>query len=170
MTHVADHAVIGAAKPPAACRRRPSTLRPASINCRDRRWPALVSALTAMREARRCSVRIIDADCGAGTMLVCAARHARALGFTAIEAHGIDDAPALVARARAAAALVSDPAIGLSFAVGDVAAGLEGEAEFPADIVICHDHRTGDAAIARAVTAAGRMLVTDAAAAQALAA
>ena len=159
MTHAADHVVPGQPRRPARAAPRRAVPR---LRCRDRRWPALAAALAALRETRRCSVRIVDAECGAGTMLMCAARYARALGFTAIEAHGIDDAPALVARARAAAAQVGDPAIGLSFATGDVVGALASEAEFPADIVVWHGCGAGDAAVARAVAAAGRTLIADA--------
>lgn len=84
MTHLADHVVGGIV----ARRRSPGPSRAAppqvTVRCRDPRWPALAAALAALRETRRCSVRIVDADCGRGTMLLCAARHARALGFGSI--------------------------------------------------------------------------------------
>lgn len=161
MTHVADHFIAG------PLRRRSRTVRhsaaPATptLHCRDERWPALAAALAALRATRRCSVRIVDADCGAGKMLLCAVRYARALGFTAIEARGIDKAPALVDRARTAAAVVHDPAIGITFETGDVVGALETESEFPADIVVWHGCRARDAAIAQAVAAAGQTLIAD---------
>lgn len=160
MTHVAEHAVAGRIGPRPA-RRAPAVARRTPVRCRDPRWPAVAAALAALRETRRCSVRIVDADCGSGSVLLCAARYARALGFTSIEAYGIDTAPAQVARACAAAAVVHDPAIGISFAAGDVAGALKAEAEFPADIVLWHGCRAGDAPVARAVAAAGRTLIAD---------
>lgn len=157
MTHLAEHDVGRAIARPRTARRRRAV---PSVRCRDRRWPALAAALAALRATHRRSVRIVDADCGAGNVLLCAALYARALGFTAIEAHGIDGAAALVDRARAAATAVRDPAIGLSFATGDIAAALAAEAEFPADIILWHGGR--DAPVARTVAAAGRLLIADA--------
>ena len=126
----------------------------------DPRWPAIAATLAALREKRRFSVRIVDADCGAGTLLLHAAHHARLLGFTAIEARGIDGAPSLIGRARAAARRVADPAIGISFEVGEVIAALHDEDDVPADIVLWHaPHAAGiDAALARA----GTVVVCDA--------
>ncbi|TPG52026.1 SAM-dependent methyltransferase [Sphingomonas glacialis] len=112
-----------------------ATRRP---GCRDPRWPEVAAALAALRAAKRCSVRIVDAECGTGTLLLCAARFARALGFTAIEARGVDDAPALLDRACAAAAQMHDPAIGITFERGEPIAALCEESEFPADIVLWH--------------------------------
>lgn len=103
---------------------------------RDGRWPAIADALAELREAGRYSVRIVDADCGAGALLIHAVWHARSLGFTAIEGRGIDGAPALIGRANAAAARERDPAIGLTFEVADLTQALEEEAELPADILL----------------------------------
>lgn len=102
----------------------------------DPRWQAICAALARLREQGRCSVRIVDADCGAGSLLVLAAHHARALGFTAIEGRGIDQSPALVGRARASASRAGDPAIGLEFDVLDVFEALRAEEELPADILL----------------------------------
>lgn len=102
----------------------------------DERWPAVAAALAALRERKRCSVRIVDVDCAAGCLLLQALRHARALGFTAIEGRGIDGSPALIGRARAAASRLADPAIGVVFEVKDMAAALRDEQDFPADIVV----------------------------------
>jgi hypothetical protein len=104
------------------------------------------------------SVRIVDADCGAGTLLIRAARHARTLGFTAIEGRGIDGVPALIGRARSAAARLDDPAIGLCFDMADLRRALDEEAEFPADILLC-DNRHGRADLALAIAAAGRVVI-----------
>ena len=105
----------------------------------DPRWPAIGEAMASLRHAKRRAVRIVDADCGAGALLIQALRHARALGFTAIEGRGIDTSPALIGRARAAAAKLHDPAIGVAFDVADPVEGLRDEVEAPAEILLCHD-------------------------------
>ncbi len=89
-----------------------------------------------MREARRHAVRIVDADCGDGALLLAAVRHARALGFVAIEARGVDGAPALIARARTAAATLDDLAIGVTFDNADMVAALAQEHDLAPDIVL----------------------------------
>lgn len=130
----------------------------------DDRWPAIVTALAALRDAGRYSVRIVDADCGAGGLLLAALRHARTLGFTAIEGRGIDGAPSLVARAAAAAARLRDPAIGVTIELGDLVTALADEADLPADIILFHriPASAERAAVAEAVTAAGRLVILDA--------
>lgn len=163
--------------PLATTRLFPPPLRPfsaegpaaaASIGQRDTaqddRWPAIVAALGALRDAGRYSVRIVDADCGTGGLLLAALRHARTLGFTAIEGRGIEGAPALVARAAAAAALLRDPAIGVTVELGDVVTALADEVDLPADIILFHELPAcaDRAAVADAVRAAGRLVILDA--------
>lgn len=164
MTHVAEYGIEGVFRP----RRTVRAHRPAATpRCRDARWPELAARLRALRADRRHSVRIVDADCGKGTLLLCAVRLARALGFTSIEARGIDDAPALVDRARASAADLHDPAVGITFEARDLVNALGDETEFPADIVVWHgcparcdaDRRRR---VERAVACAGRALIADA--------
>ncbi|MBD8617590.1 SAM-dependent methyltransferase [Sphingomonas sp. CFBP 13728] len=139
-------------------RRRPNAPATATRPEHDDRWPAVAAALGELRLAKRRSVRIVDADCGAGTLLLRAVRHARSLGFTAIEGRGIDGAPALIGRARAAAASLDDPAIGMSFELADLRAALTEEAEFPADILLC-DNSAGRAGLSVAIAAAGRVVI-----------
>lgn len=122
----------------------PSTILGSRTAHHDARWTDICGALAALRERGRHSIRIVDADCACGTLLIEAARHARALGFTAIEGRGIDGSPAMVGRARAAAARLHEPAIGLTFEVADIVDALEREADFPADIVLWHGGRAGD--------------------------
>jgi len=129
----------------------------------DRRWPALAETLGHLREAGRHSIRIVDADCGAGCLLIHAARYARTLGFMAIEGRGIDGAPQLVGRARAAAARLGDAAIGLGFEAADLLTALEEEAEFPADIVLWHGEPGGldETRVLAALHRAAGRVITD---------
>jgi SAM-dependent methyltransferase len=159
MTHAADHSIGWArSRPPI---RLPETALPRLLHCRDLRWPAVAAALHTLRAANRCSVRIVDAHCGAGTLLLCAARYARALGFTAIEARGIDDSPALIERALASAAAVQDMAIGLTFEAASLIDALDDESAFPADIVIWRGRAGYQAEERVAVACAGRTLIPD---------
>jgi len=104
----------------------------------DPRWPVIAAALATLRGDGRHAVRIIDADCGAGSLLLQAVHHARSLGFTAIEGRGIDGLPALIGRARAAASRCTNLAIGTTFEVADMVTALREEHDLPADLVICH--------------------------------
>ncbi|MEG3125691.1 SAM-dependent methyltransferase [Sphingomonas sp. GB1N7] len=160
MTHVAEHCIAGPLLRRAIRPRRVASAR-ARPRCRDRRWPEVAAALVSLRAARRCSVRIVDADCGSGALLLCAVRYARALGFTAIEARGIDDTPALVGRARASAMVLHDAAIGITFEKGDLVRALDEEADFPADIVMWHGCAGCSAEEVQAVACAGHRLIAD---------
>lgn len=160
MNNVAEHA-IPCSTTRLPVRRAVATPAKRGVRCSDARWPEVAAALAELRAARRCSVRIVDADCGTGALLLCAVCHARALGFTAIEALGLDDAPTLVERARAAAAIVHDPAIGITFETTDLVDALGEESDFPADIVMWHDCQGCDVAVAQAVAAAGHTLIGD---------
>jgi len=140
---------------------RPSLCRTARC---DPRWPSITAALAALRERHRHAVRIVDADCACGTLLIATAWYARALGFTAIEGHGIDDAAPLIGRARAAATRLHDPAIGLSFERADIAQALAREADVPADILLCHDRHAADddeGRTARLLADAGHVVIDD---------
>ena len=129
----------------------------------DPRWHDLAVALAALRENRRRAVRIIDADCGSGAMLLEAVMHARRLGFTAVEGRGIDTSPALIARARNGAARLRDPGVGIVFEVADMTAALEGEADFPADIVLWHGSRPDERRpeLLKALCRAGAVVIGD---------
>jgi SAM-dependent methyltransferase len=121
----------------------------------DRRWPAILRKLTALRRRGRRSIRIVDASCGTGQLLIHAVRRARMLGVVAIEGRGIDRDPAKIVQARNAAKAAADPAIGLDFAIGEPIAALGDEAEFPADIVL-YTAGKEDRAVRKAASAAGR--------------
>jgi hypothetical protein len=129
----------------------------------DRRWPQIAAALGELRERGRYAVRIVDVQCACGTLLIAAAHHAYALGFTGIEARGIDHSPARIGRARAAANRLCDPAIGFRFEVADTVQVLAEEADFPADIVLWHGQPPGglQAGIREAVAAAGDFIIGD---------
>ena len=141
----------------------PSTILGSRAAHNDPRWADICTALAALREHGRHSVRIVDADCGCGTLLIEAVRHARALGYTAIEGRGIDGSPAMIGRARAAAARLHEPAIGVTFEMTDMIDALASEADFPADIVLWHgahaeDNRPGVQAI---LAKAGNLIIGD---------
>lgn len=125
----------------------------------DRRWPMIVRKLAALRRRQRLSVRIVDANCGDGALLIEAARHARALGFVAIEARGVDSDAQRIARARRAAAAADDPAIGLEFEVGDPREVLREEAEFPADLLFYEGQERRPDVLAAMARAAGRTVL-----------
>ena len=128
----------------------------------DPRWPRIEAALAALRANGRYAVRIVDAECGAGTLLLQALAEARWLGFTAIEGRGIDRSPLLIGRARAAAHRIIDPAIGVDCEVADMVGALRDEQDLPADIVICHDlARDRRAEAAHALRNAGRIVIAD---------
>ncbi|WP_254603241.1 SAM-dependent methyltransferase [Sphingomonas bacterium] len=159
MTHVAEHRLERFSLPPIRSR-RPAAAQP-DARCRDRRWPAVAAALAGLRAEKRRSVRIVDIDCGAGTLLLCAVRYARTLGFTAIEARGIDTAAALVGRASASASVVNDAAIGITFERANIIDALEDESAFPADIVMWHGCAGCSVEEANAVACAGRLVIAD---------
>lgn len=125
----------------------------------DPRWPVVAAALSALRERGRFAVRIVDADCGAGALLLHAVQHARTLGFTAIEGRGIDGAPALIGRAKAAALRRRDPAIGVTFDRADMLVALRDEHDLPADLVLWHGKWRGQ--IGEALSRAGRVIIRD---------
>lgn len=129
----------------------------------DARWPEIDAALTELRNRHRHAIRIVDADCGCGTLLIEAVHHARAAGFTAIEGRGIDGSPALIGRARAAAARLRDPAIGLEFEVAAMMPALANETELPADILLWHGNQAGDRSggVVAALAAAGERIIGD---------
>lgn len=129
----------------------------------DPRWSKVTAALAALREQGRHAVRIVDADCGAGCLLINAVHHARALGFTAIEGRGIDGSPALIGRARAAADRVRDPAIGVAFDMADMVGALEAEQDLMPDIILWHDQHPGSGRpqALLALCAAGAVAICD---------
>lgn len=124
----------------------------------DERWSDVKDALARLRAAGRYSVRIVDADCGNGDLLLEALLHARALGFTAIEGRGIDGAPSKISAASRKARNVVDRAIGVTFEVADVTAALAEEAEMPADLILWSD-QPGALQINRALAAAGNTVI-----------
>ncbi len=83
------------------------------------------------------------------------------MGFTAIEARGLEDSLARVARARALAACLIDPAVGISFEATDPVSALTEECDFPADIVIAHRDALSDAGTASLLRRAGRMVIVE---------
>src|SRR5438094_3541904 len=84
-------------------------------------------ALVALRVGRRRAIRILDVGCNDGAWLIHAVRHARMLGFVAIEGRGLDLAHSNIAHARLAAATISDARIGLVFDAAGIADALAEE-------------------------------------------
>lgn len=125
----------------------------------DRRWPVIARKLAALRARGRRSIRLVDANCGDGELLIVAAQYARTLGFVAIEAHGVDSNATLIAHAQAAACFINDPAIGFDFTLGDAQAALRDEAAFPADIVLYAEQATGGEAMTTQAHAAGHLVL-----------
>lgn len=128
---------------------------------KDRRWPAMLRKLKGLRKRGRRSIRIVDADCGAGELLIQAARRARELGFVAIEGRGIDSDPRLIASARRAATRQTDPAIGLVFEEGDMTHAIRGETEFPADLLLCPSSSENERELAKLAHTAGETVLWD---------
>ena len=148
--------VVGAVK------RTCSAQHGSEVAVNDPRWPRIEAVLLALRSNGRHAVRIVDADCGAGTLLLHALGHARHLGFTAVEGYGIDRSYLSIGRARLAARRAADPALGVDFEVADMVAGLRNEQDVPADIVICHNlARDRRPEAERAVRNAGRIAISD---------
>lgn len=118
-------------------------------------------ALVTLANQRRRAIRLLHAGCGDGSLLLSAARRASALGFVAIEARGVDPSPRRIAAARAATATLDDPAIGLTFEVGDVRDALADEDDGACDIVLCLDRIGHLTAAARNAIAVGLARITD---------
>lgn len=100
-------------------------------------WARIDAALGELRAQGRHAVRILDLGCGPGTWTLRTALRARALGFVAVEARGIDISHELIGLARAAAKQVADPAIGLEFEVCDLETALAGEDDRSSDLTLC---------------------------------
>jgi SAM-dependent methyltransferase len=121
----------------------------------------MLRKLKGLRKRGRRSIRIVDADCGAGELLIQAVRRARELGFVAIEGRGIDSDPRLIASARQAAACQADPAIGLVFEEGDIEHAMREEAEFPVDLLLCPSCNENERELAKLAHAAGETILWD---------
>ncbi|PWB84632.1 MAG: hypothetical protein C3F11_00255 [Methylocystaceae bacterium] len=104
----------------------------------DRRiWALLDDKLRALRSSGARSIRILDLGCGPGTWLLRLVTRASALGFTSIEAKGLDIAEAQVRRARARGRrLAANEGLQLHFETGDICAPLP-EAASSVDLCLC---------------------------------
>jgi SAM-dependent methyltransferase len=119
--------------------RRPITTQPGEQSSDDDIRAKIDAVLRDLRLRGRHALRIVDLGCGTGGWLIATARHARRLGFTAIEGRGVDRDPDAIERAWAAALVRHDPAIGLSFDVGSVACAVDEESEQGCDLILCLD-------------------------------
>jgi len=122
--------------------------RTGALAAADRRWAPALRTLRGLRKRGRRSIRIVDVNCGDGSLLIQVVRAARSLGFVAIEGRGVDRDPVLVTAARLSSALLKDRAIGLTFDAGEGANALHEEAELPADLVFYAEDDAGAAALA----------------------
>lgn len=111
---------------------------PRPMRSSDKDLRALWKVHRVLRDLRakgRRAISIVDTHCGNGDLLIRAARHARALGFVAIEAQGFDALAGSVAAASAAARAWPDSGIGFVFEVRPRGGALPVE-DFEADILI----------------------------------
>ena len=119
------------------------------------------AALRTLAMSKRRAIRILDAGCGDGGLLLHAVRSASALGFVAIEARGVDPSARRIAAARAAAAALDDRAVGLVFEVGDIADALGAEEDDACDIVLCLERIGHLTPATRNAIAVGLARITD---------
>lgn len=161
MTYLPEH--TGPSTIVCSTARRPPEPPKDTIQSHDPRWPEVAAVLAGLRHGNRHCVRIIDCECGSGELLFDCVRLARQLGFTAVDARGIDCREDLLCCARARAADLKDPAVGIVFDRCELDRALAEEIELPADILIWPGCRCSnadlDAALRRAVAAASHVSV-----------
>ncbi len=133
------------------------------IHSCDPRWPEVAAVLAGLRHGNRRCVRILECECGSGEFLLECVRLARQLGFTAVEARGIDCREDLLGCARSRAASLKDPAVGIVFDRCELDQALAEEVDLPADILIWPGCRCSDAdldaALRRAVASASHVSI-----------
>lgn len=127
----------------------------------DPRWHSLVGRLKSLRKHKRRAVRIVDVNCGDGSLLIHAVKQARSLGFLSIEALGVDTDAGRIDEARHRSQLLHDTAIGLDFKVAEAFAQLQAEAEFPADIILYEASARAPKALRDAARRAGDLALRD---------
>lgn len=93
--------------------------------------------LLALHRSGRRAIRVVDAGCGRGAPLMRVAEKARAFGFVAIEARGVDHSADRIRQARLASSKRHDAAIGLTFETAEIALALAGECDCSVDILLC---------------------------------
>jgi SAM-dependent methyltransferase len=100
-------------------------------------WDAIEIALRGLRASGKETLTVLDLGCGPGTWLRRTVTRARQLGFTRIDALGLDIATAQLNRARAhARALSEQPGIALRFERGDLCGRLA-VADSGIDLCLC---------------------------------
>ncbi|HEY8065804.1 MAG TPA: class I SAM-dependent methyltransferase [Methylosinus sp.] len=99
-------------------------------------WSILDGKLRALRSSGARSVRILDLGCGPGTWLCRVVMRASELGFTSIQARGIDIAETQVRRASARGRRLAIAGLELAFESGDICAQ-QPEASLSVDLCLC---------------------------------
>lgn len=100
-------------------------------------WQRIEAALVELRLQGRRTIRILDLGCGPGTWTLRTALRARALGFEAVEARGVDLSAGLIALAHDSAGAARGPGLAIDFAVEDLEAALALEAVRSCDLILC---------------------------------
>lgn len=91
--------------------------------------------LHELRLGGRRSIRMLDLGCGSGERLLHAAKHARALGFVAIEGRGVDLSPLRIRHARQQARVDAHPSTILQFDMAEAIQALAAEHDGAADLI-----------------------------------
>ena len=98
-------------------------------------WELIDGKLRMLRARGENRLRLLDLGCGPGTWLRRVVVRARQLGFTEIEAHGIDIADSQLQRARVLSRTLAELAgVRISFQHGDLRKGLP---NLPNDLCLC---------------------------------
>ncbi len=99
-------------------------------------WARIDRYLTRLRAAGHLTLDILDAGCGPATWLRRTVLRARALGFEAVRAKGIDLSSEMIALARANLADIRDPGVTLQLEVADLTHALP-DPDHTYDIALC---------------------------------
>ncbi|HEY4276149.1 MAG TPA: class I SAM-dependent methyltransferase [Rhizomicrobium sp.] len=100
-------------------------------------WDAIEIALRSLRASGKETLTVLDLGCGPGTWLRRTVTRARQMGFSSVEAVGLDIAAAQLQRARVhARALSEQPGVALRFDLGDLCGPISA-ADRSIDLCLC---------------------------------